>query len=41
MKVTKYILDSNNAEKLNIDAKRVAISGDSAGMKLIFLKIFY
>ncbi|CAF1279597.1 unnamed protein product [Adineta steineri] len=31
MKVTKYLLDSNNAKKYNIDAKRIAISGDSAG----------
>ncbi|CAF4764426.1 unnamed protein product [Rotaria sp. Silwood1] len=34
MKVTQYILDSNNAEKLNIDSKRIAISGDSAGGNL-------
>ncbi|CAF5151782.1 unnamed protein product, partial [Rotaria sp. Silwood1] len=34
MKVTQYILNSNNAEKLNIDSKRVAISGDSAGGNL-------
>ncbi|CAF1099753.1 unnamed protein product [Rotaria sordida] len=30
-KVTQYVLDSNNAKKLHIDSKRVAISGDSAG----------
>jgi len=42
MKVTKYILDTNNAAKFNIDAKRVAISGDSAGIKFTFKKrIFY
>ncbi len=32
--VTKYILNPKNAGKFNIDAKRVAISGDSAGRKL-------
>ncbi len=37
MKVTKYILDTNNAKELNIDVKRVAISGDSAGMNIHFL----
>jgi acetyl esterase/lipase len=32
MKVTQYVIDSNNAKKLQIDPERVAISGDSAGM---------
>jgi acetyl esterase/lipase len=36
MKVTKYLLDTKNAEKYHIDAKRVAISGDSAGMSFSF-----
>jgi acetyl esterase len=34
--VTKYVLDAENAQKLNIDPKRVAISGDSAGRKSFF-----
>ncbi|CAF2979044.1 unnamed protein product [Rotaria socialis] len=34
IKVTQYVLDTNSAEKLNIDSKRVAISGDSAGGNL-------
>ena len=29
--VTKYLLDAKNAQQFNIDPKRVAISGDSAG----------
>ncbi|CAF2442124.1 unnamed protein product [Rotaria sp. Silwood2] len=34
MKVTEYVLDPNNAKKLNLDSKRVAILGDSAGGNL-------
>ncbi|CAF2957169.1 unnamed protein product [Rotaria sp. Silwood2] len=34
IKVTQYVLHPNNAEKLSIDSKRVAISGDSAGGNL-------
>ncbi|UJR23979.1 hypothetical protein I4U23_026945 [Adineta vaga] len=34
MKVTKYLLDTNNAKKFSIDAKRIAIAGDSAGGNL-------
>jgi acetyl esterase/lipase len=42
MTVTKYVLDPNNAQKLNIDPKRVAISGDSAGRTIFFiLKDFF
>jgi acetyl esterase/lipase len=37
MKVTKYLLDTKNAEKFHIDSKRVAISGDSAGILFSFL----
>ncbi|CAF3973023.1 unnamed protein product [Rotaria sp. Silwood2] len=32
IKVTQYVLDSNNAEKLRIDSKCVAISGDLAAV---------
>ena len=35
LSVTKYILDPKHAEKLNIDPKRVAISGDSAGRQTL------
>jgi len=31
MKVTTYLLDTNNAKKIQIDPTRVAIAGDSAG----------
>lgn len=31
--VTKHILNDKNAQKFNIDPKRVAISGDSAGRR--------
>jgi len=31
MKVTTYVLDTNNAKKIQIDPTRVAIAGDSAG----------
>ncbi|CAF3796637.1 unnamed protein product, partial [Rotaria sp. Silwood1] len=34
IKATHYVLDRNNAEKLNIDSKRIAIAGDSAGGNL-------
>jgi acetyl esterase len=41
MAVTKYVLDTNNAHKLNIDPNRVAISGDSAGRKSFFSERFF
>lgn len=37
LSVTKYILDPQHAAKLNIDPKRVAISGDSAGKTISYL----
>jgi hypothetical protein len=36
MTVTKYVLDANNAQKLDIHPKRVAIVENSAGREFSF-----